>query len=272
MELRRLARPLISAAERAYRNPTCRRLMIEAREEFDDTIVTDISGHVLKLRVTSRMEHQRAVGVLTKEPDTIAWLDRLGPGDLFVDIGANIGVYSLYAAIVRKARVVAFEPEAQNFAALVRNVALNGLSERVSAWPYAIAAEAGPIRLNLSAITSGGSQHAAGEAINELGQVFKPAFIQGAVAIELDRALALVADGQCPRFLKIDIDGAEEHVARGMAEVLSRLELEEILIEMPVERSEAAPVYDLLEGAGFRPQAPAWINKGRGNIIFSRSA
>lgn len=270
MSLRKLTRPLITAAERAYRSPRWRRLMVEAREEFDDSVTVDAAGHPVRLRVSSRMEHARATGFLTKEPDTIQWLDRLAPGDLLVDIGANIGVYSLYAAVARGARVVAFEPEAQNFAALVRNIALNGMGDRISAWPYAIAAETGPIRLNLTAITAGGSQHAAGEAISESGERFQPAFVQGSMGIALDQALAAVAEGVCPRFIKIDIDGAEEAVVRGMTRVLARPELEEVLIEIAVERSEAAPVYTLLEAAGFSPRPAAWVNKGRGNIIFAR--
>ena len=53
----------------------------------------------------------------------------LRPGDLFVDIGANIGSYTVLASGVRKARTMAFEPDPLTFEALSRNIALNQLEE-----------------------------------------------------------------------------------------------------------------------------------------------
>src|SRR6516225_6093965 len=63
----------------------------------------------------------RAGSVLSKEPDTIRWIDSFEPNDVFWDIGANVGVFSLYAAR-RKVRVLAFEPSAGNYMILCRNV------------------------------------------------------------------------------------------------------------------------------------------------------
>ena len=65
-----------------------------------------------------------------KEPDTLDWIDtHFKPGDTVFDIGANIGQYSLYAAkrLNHDIAILAFEPEALNFAKLNRNIVLNGL-------------------------------------------------------------------------------------------------------------------------------------------------
>ena len=51
----------------------------------------------------------RAATMLTKQPATIEWIDRFQPGSVFWDIGANVGVYTLYAALRGDTRVVAFE-------------------------------------------------------------------------------------------------------------------------------------------------------------------
>lgn len=72
------------------------------------------------------IEVWRAETILEKEPGTIRWLDRIQPGDVFYDVGANIGVYSLYAA-KRGAKVYAFEPHALNALHLARNATMNGL-------------------------------------------------------------------------------------------------------------------------------------------------
>jgi len=268
--LRAIAKPFIQSVEWMYRTPKLRRLLIETRSEFDDSVQFDVAGTPIKICISSRMENMRAQHILTKEPDTISWLNKLQPNELFIDVGANIGIYSLYAAAVRGSRVIAFEPEAQNFAALVKNISLNNLGDRVSAWPYALSSKSGPLELNLTAITAGGSQHTAGEPINELGRRFKPIFVQGAVAIQLDTALEKIVPGEAPRFIKIDIDGAEQKVIAGMAAQLNTPSLEQILIEMPVDRSKAPAIYERIKGAGFVASAPGWVNNERGNVIFTR--
>ena len=62
----------------------------------------------------------------TKEKDTIAWIDSMQPGETFIDIGANMGIYTIYAA-KRGLKVIAFEPEAQNYALLCRSIMINEL-------------------------------------------------------------------------------------------------------------------------------------------------
>src|SRR5262249_26099107 len=76
----------------------------------------------------------RAESLLTKEADTIRWIDGFNNNAIFWDIGANVGVYSLYAAVKARATVLAFEPAAPNFYSLTRNVHLNCLDQRVH--PY----------------------------------------------------------------------------------------------------------------------------------------
>src|SRR3990167_5131009 len=68
----------------------------------------------------------------TKEPSVYEWLQTLGPDDVLFDVGANIGVYTVFAAVCMGARVVAFEPEAQNFAALNLNLSLNDIGGRAT--------------------------------------------------------------------------------------------------------------------------------------------
>lgn len=271
MSLRRIARPLINIGQWFYRHPAVRRLMIEFREEFDDRVAV-LSNPPLSLHVASRMENQRAVTFLSKEPDTITWLDQLRKDDLFVDIGANIGVYTLYAATKCDAHVIAFEPEAQNFAALIRNLATNPGGNRVDPWPIAVSDATRPVHLFLSGIQTGGSHHTAGAPIDELGRPFKPHYVQGTMAMALDEALDVIAKGRCPRFIKVDVDGNEALVVAGMQKILGDRRLEQILIEMAAEPSDAPELYAQLASAGFAARSPEWINKGRGNVIFVRQS
>lgn len=74
----------------------------------------------------------------TKEPETLDWIDSLAEGSVLWDIGANIGLYSIYAAKARNCRVYAFEPSVFNLELLAKNIFLNGLQNRITIVPIAL--------------------------------------------------------------------------------------------------------------------------------------
>ena len=82
--------------------------------------------------------------IFSKEPTTIPWLEAIRADETLVDIGANIGLYSIYAAAYTGCRVYAFEPEALNYAELNKNVFVNDLHGRVSAFCIAMSDEQNP--------------------------------------------------------------------------------------------------------------------------------
>ncbi len=87
-----------------------------------------------------------------KEPETARlFKEVIRPGDTVVDIGANVGFFSLLAArlVGTAGRVYAFEPEPQNFALLTKNIALNGYTH-VVAYRKAVWRRAGLVKLYLS--------------------------------------------------------------------------------------------------------------------------
>ena len=82
----------------------------------------------------------RANTFSTKEPDTLAWIDSFfRPGDVIYDVGANIGQYALYAAkrFSKELKILAFEPEALNYAKLNKNIVLNDMVGTIT--PYCLA-------------------------------------------------------------------------------------------------------------------------------------
>lgn len=174
----------------------------------------------LKFVVRTPREEWRVKTLSTKEPATFAWLRELSERDTLFDIGANIGVYSIFAGLARGARVVAFEPEALNYAALNENIAANpGLDEKVVALCLAASNRNDITRLNLSEQTVGGSGHS---LTSEVGYFLEPrpaAFKQGAMACRL---AMLVVGGVLPQptAIKIDVDGFEHEVVEGLGTVL----------------------------------------------------
>jgi len=71
----------------------------------------------------------------TKEPETLEWIDKIPQGSVIWDVGANIGLYTCYAAKARGCRVFAFEPSVFNLELLARNIFLNELTDRVTIIP-----------------------------------------------------------------------------------------------------------------------------------------
>ena len=68
----------------------------------------------------------------TKEPETLEWIDSFTNDSVFWDVGANIGLYSCYAATKKGCDVIAFEPSVFNLELLARNISNNQLLEKIS--------------------------------------------------------------------------------------------------------------------------------------------
>jgi len=179
----------------------------------------------------NRVTRWRAESLFEKEPATLKWMGALGQDAILADIGANVGMYSIWAAKVGGARVWAFEPEAQNFALLNRNILLNGLGERVRAYCVALSDRAGYSELHLSGTDAGGSNHAYGEALDFKLEAMQAAHVQGCAGATLDE---LVGAGVLPQpsHIKIDVDGFEHKVAAGAARTLRDARLRSMIVEI----------------------------------------
>ena len=79
----------------------------------------------------------RAKTFESKEPETLKWIESFKPSDTFLDIGANIGIYSFFAAKLNH-KVISIEPDALNYALLNLNIRENNLSSKVKAYSIAM--------------------------------------------------------------------------------------------------------------------------------------
>jgi FkbM family methyltransferase len=191
-----------------------------------------------------------------------AWQRVLTQGCLFIDVGANVGSYSIWAA-ERGAEVIAIEPAGDTFALLVENVALNGYQVRT------IRAAAGA--------SCGTARFTAGQdTVNRLDP-------QGPVETPLVTIDSVVAD-RVVAGLKIDVEGFEIEVLRGCARALSEQRIRLIQLEWNLASEQAVgtdrqPVADLLAAHGYglyRPERDGRLvpidDTGYGADIFARPA
>ena len=154
---------------------------------------------------------------------------RLRPGDAFLDIGANIGYYSLLAAQLVGARgtVVSFEPEPGAFESLSRSVAANGLSQ-VSSRNLALSNRQGALTLYRARDTA----HSL-IATTEMDPEFRGK-VDVVDVTTLDVVSVLTPDFpvDAVRAIKIDVEGEEARVAEGMLGYLQRARLPPIWAEV----------------------------------------
>lgn len=187
-------------------------------------------GVTYRFYCPNRLTHWRARTLFAKEPDTLRWIDTFRAGDTLFDIGANVGIFSVYAGL-RGVRVMAFEPEAQNFAALNRNVFVNGLADHVTCYPLAFAESYQISFLNLPRIEIGGALSSVGQPLDWQHREFVPVFRQGVAVYTLDRFLADFSVPS-PTHIKIDVDGAEHRILRGAEHTMRDPRLRSVLIEV----------------------------------------
>jgi FkbM family methyltransferase len=139
----------------------------------------------------------------------------LTPADLFVDVGANIGSYTVLAAAAAGASCISLEPVPETLAHLVRNLRLNGLEARVDARGVAAGAAVGTL-----GFTSG------------LGPMNRATTAGEARAIEVPvQPLDDIVGARAPLMLKIDVEGFETEVVRGARRVLGSPTLQAVLME-----------------------------------------
>jgi len=142
-----------------------------------------------------------------------AFRDAVRPGDVVMDIGANLGAYTLLFGMWTgpRGRVYAFEPAPIPYAGLAAHVMLNGLSERVSALPHAVSSKEGTADF-------------IADGIDGENRIVSSPDVQGHATVV--QVTATTVDVFCrqqrvtPRVIKIDAEGAELDVLRGARETI----------------------------------------------------
>jgi FkbM family methyltransferase len=167
-------------------------------------------------------------------------LSVLKPGDLFVDVGANVGSYSILAASCG-ASVIAFEPDKKSYAWLRRNIELNSYESLVDARCLGVSNQTGIVPFITGEDTT--------NRISGCGDT-------NISVTTLDEALA---GNQCPVLIKADVEGHETEVLEGAKHILANSRLKFLIIE-------GDATIDLLRRSGF-----VVIQRCPGNTIFARA-
>lgn len=208
---------------------------------------------------------------LNEFPDMAFLLHLLRPEDTFVDVGANVGSYTILAGSVVGSTSYAFEPVPHTFAKLAENIRINQMEDRVTAFNIGLSKSEGRIRFTGHLDTV---NHAIAEHEDPLH------------TIEVDvKSLDQALGGARPHLMKIDVEGYETPVLEGAIETLRHPNLLAIIMEIngcgQRYGYDDSKLLDTLSDFGFKPYAYDPLcrdlqnlqgrNQMQGNTIFVRN-
>ena len=98
---------------------------------FNQKMKINYNNVDLSFYVPNRLNKYRVDTFSIKEPETLKWIEKFEKNSNFWDVGANIGLYSCYAAKTRNCNVYAFEPSVFNLEILAKNIDLNNCVEKI---------------------------------------------------------------------------------------------------------------------------------------------
>jgi len=207
------------------------------------------------LEVTAKTPKELRRFTVERDPGMMAWIESFEPGEVFYDIGANVGGVTLAVAGLHGNRVatVAIEPSFASFESLARNLSRNTLLGFVIPLQVALLDRTGLEKMNYRSTAAGTSLHAVGSTVDHEGVEFTPVEVQLIPTYALDdliEALSL----PLPTRIKVDVDGYEEFVLQGAVRILSRDCVREVFVEI-VDHDRSGTrleaVTELLGGVGY---------------------
>lgn len=221
----------------------------------------------------------RSQTLFTKEPETIEWIDSMNANDILWDIGANVGLYSIYAGL-RGMKVFAFEPSALNTFLISKNIELNNLKDNVLLFPIAVSDKNEFGYLNMTSTDLGG-------ALNEFNQTdiktvgggayqTDVVFKQGMFAYSTDELIEKY-NFDIPNYIKIDVDSIEDRIVYGADKTLANERVKGVLLELDETEERTQKMINFLKERGLelkeRRQSEMFTNskfKTQYNYIFKR--
>ena len=183
----------------------------------------------VKFLNSSTKTFHRIKSIYKKEILTIEWIKKFKKNSIFWDVGANIGIFSLYAACVPKVKVLSFEPMPSNYKNLCVNISTNKLSDKII--PFCLVLNDKNILSNLYVkwLEEGFSGTSFGKQL-EISHKNGLNIKQFSLSID---TLVYKLGLPLPNYLKIDIDGNDFLVLKGAKKVLKNKQLRSIMIESP---------------------------------------
>jgi len=187
------------------------------------------NGATLLFVIPNSLTHYRVSTFSSKEPETLSWIDGFTKNSNFWDVGANVGLYTCYAAKSKHCRVFAFEPSVFNLEILARNIYINNLSDKVSIVTFPLSNDISFSNFKMTSLDYGSALSSFRENYGQDGKPLGQIFSFNTIGISADQAID-VLNIPPPDYIKIDVDGIESLILEGGVNLLRNVK--EVLIEI----------------------------------------
>ena len=204
-----------------------------------------------------------------KEPETLDWIDNeIKEGDVFFDVGSNVGVYSIYAAKKHpNIKVVSIECEYSNLHLLKENIFNNSLGEIIIPYSIGLGEKEEISYLNIQDFTPGSAMHSVStKKIDKTFEHQNVVWREGIAKISIDYFCR--STGIKPNCMKIDVDGGEHNIFSGGKETFQEEYLRTLLIEISRDSNDYKECENFLVDSGFNLSSEV---EERSNQIWVRT-
>ncbi|MDC0446021.1 FkbM family methyltransferase [Candidatus Pelagibacter sp.] len=202
-----------------------------------------IPNHITKWRVNT---------FFNKEPETLNWIDNFNKKRkiVFWDIGSNIGLYSIYAALLfDKIKIYSFEPSFLNLNILSRNIYINKLRKKINIFQLPLSNNKNSFQsMNETTLSSGGAHSTFGATFTKQKIINSYKILGTSLDNAIEKKLI-----EMPDYIKIDVDGIEYLILIGFSKFLSNKKTKSILIEINKgEVNKNKKIFNLLKKNKFK--------------------
>jgi FkbM family methyltransferase len=193
--------------------------------------------------------------MLTKEPETINWINSFKKKKIiFWDIGANLGLYSIYAAIKHKnIFIYSFEPSVNNLRILSRNIFINNLEKKIIINQIPLTNKKNKyLTMSQRSFIEGDALNTFGEKFNFEGKKMKSTHNYQIYGTTID-SLVNTKSTQLPNYIKIDVDGIEHLILSGGKKLLKNKNILSIIIEINDKfKKQHKSIFKILKNCNFK--------------------
>ena len=231
---------LLLLIDRRNHNASWQQILQKSIDKYKSKkiIVSKNPEKYIKFYTPSLLASFRAKTIFTKEPDTIDWLNKKGSKDnCLFDIGANLGLYSIYYAKKFDAKVFSFEPSFKNLELFARNISLNALQENVTLISNPLIDKflvskyyQGDFKAGSAEASFDNKRFIEDHEKNKHFNINKEKIFYNTLGISIDSLMDKnLIDS--PKLIKIDVDGNEIEILDGCKNLFKKSKKISILIE-----------------------------------------
>ena len=249
---------VLAVLDTIFKKITKRSVLIYFNDFIQDSAYKSINvlDKEIKFFVPNQLLNWRVDTFFTKEPETLEWIDNFEKKEnlIFWDIGANIGLYSIYNALKNpKSTTIAFEPSSSNLRVMTRNISINNLEKNIKVISMPLTNKINTFQeMKEGQFIEGGAMNSFGEKFDFEGKEFQTTMKYNLLGTTMNYFIEN-SILEIPDYIKIDVDVIEHLILEGGDKFLTNQKVKSLSIEINENfKEQYEQVLDLMEKNKFR--------------------